>query len=188
MIFTTVKTFQGLTRSQGQPAPQGNSQGWASGWKFKRIFVPSNTSHNQYVWDASKKNLMLYFLGVAYSGNSYFGFFGSPGVRCEKAIVWVWSSFYWRWTNCGQTCACLSVEALRLNMMFGILRLKMIFWTLIWIQKLGWCFEFEFWGWGPCLGLFVAPGRRRSPFALSRRSPVEDQKYKNLIITFMGWR
>ena len=56
---------------------------------FDKFQVWSNTSHNQYVWDASKKNLMLYFLGVAYSGNSYFGFFGSPGVRCEKAIVWV---------------------------------------------------------------------------------------------------
>ena len=111
---------------------------------FDKFQVWSNTSHNQYVWDASKKNLMLYFLGVAYSGNSYFGFFGSPGVRCEKAIVWVWSSFYWRWTNWGQTCACLSgVGALRLKMMFWILRSRMIFWTLIWILKMGWCFDFE---------------------------------------------
>ena len=172
MIFTMVKTFQGLTRPQGQPAPQGNSQGWASGWKFNRIFVPSNNSQNQYVRDASKKNLMLEFIGVAQSSNSHFVFFGSPGVRREKAIVGVWSSLYWRWTNWGQACACLSGGVLRLKMMFWILRLRMIFWTLIWIQKLRWCFEF--WGWRPCLGLFIAPGRRRSPFALNRRAPDED--------------
>ena len=136
MIFTTFKTFQGPTRSQGQPAPQGNSQGWASGWKFNRIFVLPNHSHNQYVWDASKKNLMLEFLGVAHSSNSHFVFFGSPGVGCEKAIVGVWSSFYWRWTNWGQTCACLSVGAWGWRWCFG-------FWGR------GWYFGhwFGFWKW-----------------------------------------
>ena len=37
-------------------------------------YIPSNNSHNQYVWNASKKNLFLDFLGVTHSSNSLASF------------------------------------------------------------------------------------------------------------------